>query len=90
MSEQTEVERLTKEKAKINADLAAATELECQQKNLLPKLKAKRTRLNARLAPLQEEQTRLSRAIADIEAGVPLPPGQLRKPRAKKSAEGEE
>ena len=88
MGEQTEVERLTKEKAKINADLAAATELERQRRDLLPKLEAKWGQINDRFRPLEIEMALLNKAIQDIQSGTPTD-YHLRRPRAKKSAEAE-
>jgi len=89
MSEQTEVERLTKEKAKIDADLAAATELERQQKNLLPKLEKREEWLMLKMMPFGEEIEAVRRAISDINEDIPTT-YRLRKPRAKKPAEGAE
>ena len=89
MSEQTEVERLTKEKAKIDADLAAATELERQQKNLLPKLEKREEWLMLKMMPFGEEVEAVRRAISDINENIPTT-YRLRRPRAPKPAEGAE
>ena len=84
MPEQTEVERLTKEKAKINADLAAAVELADQRENLLPKLTAKLDGVRKKLTPLAEAENHLMLAIAKIQGGTPTD-YRLRKQRAKKT-----
>ena len=89
MPEQTEVERLQEEAAKIKADLAAAVRLADQRENLLPKLKARLERVRDRMIPWADAEKDLMAAIADIEAGVPTT-YQFRKPRAKRPAEGAE
>ena len=85
--EQTEVERLKDEKARIDADLAAAVRLADQCENLLPKLEAKLERVNAKLRPLDDESSELSAAIHNLQAGVPTD-YHLRKPPATTPAEG--
>ena len=87
MPEQTEVERLTKEAVKIKADLAAAKRMADQRENLLPKLEKRLERVRDRMIPWADTEKDLMAAIADIEADIPVPPYQFRRPRAKKPAE---
>jgi len=89
MSEQTEVERLTKEKAKIKADLAAAVRLADQRENLLPKLEKREEWLMLKMMPFGEEVEAVRRAISDINENIPTT-YRLRRPRAPKPAEGAE
>ena len=87
--EQSEVERLTKEKAKIVADLAEAKLLADQQKNLLPKLEKRLQRVRDRMIPWVDAENDLMAAIADLNSGKPTT-YQFRRPRAPKPAEGAE
>jgi len=83
MTELTEVERLTKEKAKVVADLAAAVRLADQREHLLPRLEARVARLREKITPLTDEEHGLQGAITCIRGGTPTT-YRLRKPRAKK------
>ena len=85
--EQTEVERLKDEKARIDRELAAAKLLADQRENLLPKLKAKKAALKAKIALLDAPLLYVNRAIDSIEHGTPTD-YHLRKPRVPKTAEG--
>jgi len=89
MPEQTEVERLQEEAAKIKADLAAAVRLADQRENLLPKLEKREEWLMLKMMPFGEEIEAVRRAISDINEDIPTT-YRLRKPRAKKPAEGAE
>ena len=85
--EQSEVERLTEEVAAKKFDLAAATELERQRENLLPKLEKRRDWLDGKLRPLNAERNRITEAMGEIKSGTPTDL-KLRKPRKPRSAEG--
>ena len=89
MPEQTEVERLQEEAAKIKADLAAAVRLADQRENLLPKLEKRLERFYEKRAPIQDEIELLLSAVQSIRSGTPTT-YQFRKPRAKRPAEGAE
>jgi len=89
MAEQSEVERLTAEAAKIKADLAAATRLEDQRENLLPKLEKLEARLDAKHYAATRRLQEVQHAIADIRDGTPTT-YRLRGPRKPKAAEGAE
>ena len=89
MAEQSEVERLTEEAAKIKADLAAAKLLADQREHLLPKLEKRVSALTAKIVPLETERRNVERAIGQIANGDPTT-YRLRGPRKPKAAEGAE
>ena len=89
MPEQTEVDLATEAFNVADTNLRKAKLLADQRENLLPKLKARLERVWDRMIPWADAEKDLKAAIADIEAGTPTY-YQFRRPRSKKTAEGEE